>query len=151
MEKLRWNFSKTDAMFSSNAPALSSKRPASYPVMTPSEAIEVVKRLSLMYPQSKGSLTNEFLTACAAVLIDFPREVARACVDEYRGIAQELKFHPSLAELREWCEIEAQKRSEPLRAYPLLPAEPAPDRSKRLSYAELNRKYGDGKGGWGIG
>jgi hypothetical protein len=81
-----------------------------------------------MYPQGKHNATPEYVTAAAAILSDFPRVVAQKCCDEYRGIAHQLKYHPSLAELREWCEIEFSRRA-PHRVYPLLPPLEKPART----------------------
>lgn len=97
--------------------------------MTPSEAIEAVRKLLRLYPQGKQNATPEYVTGAAAVLCRFPHAIAEKCVNEYRGIALDLKYHPSLHELAEWCEIERDRGREPHRVYPLLPALEKPKRT----------------------
>ncbi len=122
--------------------------------MTLSESIEGAARIVDAYPSGGRDAGKGYLGALAATLATYPRCVSEACCDPRRGIVQDSKFMPAIAEVVQWCEKKVkplydQERSAS-RVAQQLAARDEVDRSGRLTYAELLAKYGDGQGGWGI-
>jgi hypothetical protein len=111
-------------------------------------AMTLVRRIVAAYPNGGMTMGDPYYGAAAAALMAFDLEVARSCADLKAGIVTSSDFIPSAAAIRKWCEARANATSP--RTHALLPYQPEPDRSQRLSYHQLNAKYGDGAGGWGL-
>ena len=120
----------------------------SFQRMTLSEAVRAVKAIVACYPNGGQGAGDGYVGVMAAVLHDYPLATAMRAADPRRGIASAAKFLPSVAELVAWLDQEMNRGPAP-RAYPVFEKEAPVSRSRRLSYQELNEKYGDGKGGWG--
>ena len=63
------------------------------------------------YPNGGANAGDGYIGALAAVLGQYPRQVALKCADPLRGVSRETKFLPTVADLVAWCE----KETEPLR------------------------------------
>jgi hypothetical protein len=67
------------------------------------EALDLVgKLINATYPNSK--LPNSYIGNTAALMLDYPKSIAVACLHPTRGIARDCKFPPSVAEIVKWCE-----------------------------------------------
>lgn len=74
--------------------------------MTLSEAIRAVRAIVSAYPNGGNNAGDGYIGALAAVLGQYPRQVALRCADPVHGVARETKFLPTVADLVAWCERE---------------------------------------------
>lgn len=71
-----------------------------------SEAIDAVRKLIRAYPNGGANAGDGYIGTLAAVLGEYPRQVAMRCADPIRGVSRETKFLPTVADLVAWCERE---------------------------------------------
>jgi hypothetical protein len=67
-----------------------------------SEAVDFVGKLLAAYPNP--NVSDSYIGAIAAVLRDYPREIATKCCDPLQGVVRGCKFVPTIADLVAWCE-----------------------------------------------
>src|SRR5215468_2503522 len=118
------------------------------PLASQTEALTMAKQLIGSFPHARPPEFETYLAALAAVLSDYPASIAAACCDPRSGLARNIKFPPTAAEVIEWCEEKAASLRPP--PSPVL-ALPVPrrdmDRIDRPSLDELRAKYGPN---WGL-
>lgn len=128
--------------------------------MTLSEAIEAATTIIEAYPNGGRNAGESYIGALAAMLGDYPRQVAMRCADRVHGVVRVCDFLPTPANIVSWCEKELEPLWQRIHREERLSEQfeeqakhdaIAEDRKRRLSYDELKAKYGDGDGGWGIG
>jgi hypothetical protein len=73
--------------------------------LMPSESVELVAKLLCCWPNSNDD-SKGYIGALAAILRDYPRCVSVKCADPMRGVARDVKFRPTVADLVWWCERE---------------------------------------------
>lgn len=66
--------------------------------------MDLVSRLVKAYPNGGAQAGAGYLGALAAVLCEYPEQVARRCADPVHGVSRETKFLPTVADLVGWCE-----------------------------------------------
>lgn len=76
-----------------------------------SEAIDLVGKLVRAYPNGGANADKGYIGTLAALLCEFPKQVALRCADPIRGVTRETKFLPTVSDVVAWCERE----TEPLR------------------------------------
>jgi hypothetical protein len=95
-----------------------------------------------------------YVAAISAMLAQYPDWVVTKVTDPMRGIPSEMDFLPTVKEVKEACEklvAPVRQRHEYLQRVQQQLADRELDKSKRLSYQELCKKFGgDGRGGWGL-
>jgi len=122
--------------------------------LTSAEAIAATSQLLAAFPHVKSTSPAGFIGAVAALLTEYPRQVALKCANPVKGIARECKFL-SIAELVEWCEREkaslerltksTETIEKPRRAYPIggKPGDPFPEKiAGRATRSGLMEEYG---------
>jgi hypothetical protein len=77
----------------------------------PAEAVELTAKLLSLYPQREDGVPDPaaYASGLAATLARYPLAVARAAVSLDRGLPARSRYRPSIAELAEACEAEAQR------------------------------------------
>lgn len=69
------------------------------------EAIDLVGRLiEVAYPNYK--LSDGYIGNTAALMLDYPKSIALACLHTTRGIVRSCKYPPTPAEIVKWCEAD---------------------------------------------
>src|SRR5215468_5070503 len=119
------------------------------PLASQTEALTMAKQLIGSFPHARPPEFETYLAALAAVLSDYPASIAAACCDPRSGLARNIKFPPTAAEVIEWCEekaISLRPTLTPDYRQQLYLPEPI-DRSERPSLEELRAKYGPN---WGL-
>lgn len=125
-----------------------------------SEAMDAVMKLVAAFPNGGADAGRGYLGALASILVTYPRIVALKCADPIQGVARETKFLPTVSDIVAWCERNTDDMKRPVeredREARLLrevreradaDKKLSTDRSKRLTYEELQAKYGPN---WGI-
>lgn len=74
-----------------------------------SEAIEAAGRMIRGYVNA-GNAPKSYIGAMAELLMQYPKIVALACADPFKGVAQECKFMPTTADIVAFCD----KRAHPM-------------------------------------
>jgi hypothetical protein len=70
------------------------------------EARVVVGKILALIPQSISGNAELYIDGLAKVLMHYPRLGVRNAADPYCGVARELKYLPTPADVRIWCERE---------------------------------------------
>jgi hypothetical protein len=119
--------------------------------------LERTRILFACYRKDEAHDPEMYCAAVAAVLSIYPQWIVILATDPRTGLASTMKFLPTPAEVKEFCDNEAEKvehdrlRDERIRQQfterELFELEQA-DKANRPTYDELKDKYGDGKGGW---
>lgn len=111
------------------------------------------------YPNAKPTDERGYVGAIASVLIEYPRMVATKCTSPVHGVARELKFLPTVAEVVAWCERSASEMRQPVvredrddsnrELLDSMPEAPLPPRIS-ATYSALCQRYGISSipGGW---
>lgn len=102
--------------------------------MTFSEAIEAVGRMLDGFPHGRPPNQQGYIGALAATLGQYPRSVASRCADVRSGVAREVKFLPTVADLVAWCERETEAMRRPIDAV---------DRFERLAQDQARARRED--------
>lgn len=72
-----------------------------------SEAVDLVGTMLATYPRS--DVSDSYIGAMAAVLCDYPRQIAMSCCNPLKGVVRECKFVPTIADVVAWCEPKKQE------------------------------------------
>jgi hypothetical protein len=125
-----------------------------------SDAVDVIGRLVDAFPNGRAQAGRSYIGALASLLVTYPKTIALQCADPVRGVARDIRFLPTVADLVAFCErelaamrniVEREDRAQELAKR----QREAADAEKRLSdaravrptYDELKAKYGPS---WGI-
>lgn len=74
---------------------------------TPMQAVEAARSLMGQYRARDYVDAETFAASLATVFQHFPRTLCRLCVDPMVGLPSEVKFPPTVQEVREWLDREA--------------------------------------------
>lgn len=99
----------------------------------------LARRLFYFYPLQDVGNAQVVLAGIIELFEAYPPDVVDAAVSVTRGIPSKFKFIPRISEIKEFLDGLMPKGTPP-RAYPVFERLPAPDRSKRLSYEELQAR-----------
>lgn len=124
------------------------------------EAIEAIGKLLKAFPNGSPPDPKGYIGALAAILREYPRQVALRCADPIKGVSRETKFMPTVADLVAYCERETEAMRKPVDVedhYAAIARQNrvrandqdqwAEKRKMRPTYDELRAKYGPT---WGI-
>ncbi len=124
--------------------------PPQLELCSPEIASESARILLGCYRKGEAEDAEIYVRAIAAVFSGYPDAVARRIVDPRIGIAGQVQWLPTVAEVKHACEVEmapiyAEMRREESRSK--LQALPSPnDRSRRPTFEELRARYPDAVG-----
>lgn len=71
-----------------------------------SEAIDIVGRTLDLFPNGRTQAGKSYIGGLAAVLMEYPRQVAMRAAGPVHGVARDTTFLPTVAVLIAWCERE---------------------------------------------
>lgn len=71
-----------------------------------SEAIDIVGRTLDLFPNGRTNAGKSYIGGLAAVLMEYPRQVAMRAASPVHGVARDTTFLPTPAVLIAWCERE---------------------------------------------
>lgn len=74
---------------------------------TPSQAVEFARGLMGQYRARDFVDAETFAASLATVFQHFPKTLCRLCIDPMVGLPSEVKFPPTVQEVREWLDREA--------------------------------------------
>jgi hypothetical protein len=128
--------------------------------LTYPDAVELVGKVIALFPNGSPPNAKGYIGGLAQILVAYPKAVAIECANPLKGVARELRFLPTPADLIAWLEresawlrnsIQATDHIEQLAAAQRQRAEEerAADeqRKRRPALDELRAKYGPN---WGI-
>lgn len=121
---------------------------------TTMEAAQAATRLFACYRKDEANNPEVFITAVAAVFGRYPLWIVKAVSDPINGIPSQIKWLPSISEVRSACDalngydIRQKERDESLAKQRAESAEyKARQEAPRPTYDELKAKYGPN---WGL-
>ena len=75
-------------------------------------AFERAKLLLGSYPRNQADDADTYATAVAAVLGEYPEAIVKSVTDPRTGVARQIKFLPSIAEISDLCERALRRGSD---------------------------------------